>query len=141
MHGVCGDMAALTGKEVLWVVGIQKGTYAAVTEQTTTGDIANLGGGGGLKNEIDVTSGSTATATLGSIVMFNSASGAPKTINAPTATGSLQIIEACDVFGDAFLNPITFVPATGSVVGNQAQIYTQNGSARWRDTTYGWCNV
>lgn len=134
-------MATLNGNEILWVVGIQHGTYAATTEQTTTGAIANLGGSGGLKNEIDVTSGSTVTATLGSIVMFNSASGAPKTINAPTATGSLQIIEAVDVFNDAYTNPITFVPASGSVINNQNQIYTSGGSARWRDTSLGWANV
>lgn len=134
-------MVALIGNEILWVVGVQNGTYAAITEQTTTGAIANLGGSGGLKNEIDVISGSTVTATLGSIVMFNSASGLPKTINAPTATGSLQIIEAADAFGDAFQNPITFVPATGSVIGNQSQIYTNFGSARWRDTSLGWLNI
>lgn len=133
----------LQGNEIIWVQGIAEDGYPSpVLEQTTTLAIANLGGNGGLSTEIDVSVGDTVNATLGSIVMFNSSSGTPKTVNAPAATGSLAIIEMVDVFGDAYTNPITFVPAGGGgVIGNQDQVYTDNGSARFRDTTLGWANV
>lgn len=136
---------ALKGDEVVLVLGTVGGTHQPSGEQelVTVQAIANLGGGGGLTTSVIISSGSTATVGLATFVGFNSASGLPKTINAPAATGSLGIVESADLFGDAYTNPITFVPAGGSVVaGGQNEIYTNSGSARWRDIEVGvWANV
>lgn len=137
-------MLNLRGDEVLLVLGVaENGSPSGEQEYCTTMDIANLAGGGGLNQSQTINAGSVATAAIGDIVGWNSASGLAKTLNAPAATGSLGIIESVDLFGDAFDNPITFVPAGGSIVaGNQNQIYTNGGSARWRDFAPGiWVNV
>lgn len=129
----------LSGSELVPIV------QSGVTRRTTVTDF-NIGGGGGGINDITsvqtVSSGSTATAVLKQIVIFSSPSGAPKTLNAPAATGSFSIIEAVDAYGDAFDNPITFTPASGTVIGIQNAVYTNYGSARWRDVGVDiWANV
>lgn len=100
--------------------------------------------GSGITSQQIVSSGSTATAILGQAVLMNSASGLAKTVTAPTATGSLQIISIIDVRGDAGTSNITFTPLTGSVVGNsvgQNQVYTNYGTGTWLDTSQGWARV
>lgn len=128
------------------VINTNYGSIALVfngTQWNVFSTVSSGGGGGGneITSEQDVTSGSTATAVLSQIVVFKSASGTPKTVTAPTSTGSLSVIEVADAQGDAFTSPITFAPLTGSVVGGQNQVYTNYGSARFRDTAQGWMNV
>lgn len=133
----------LIGNEIVLVQGIaEDGWPSGQQEQTTTLAIANLGGGGGLSGASIIVSGSTVNAVLANFYAFNSASGAPKSIFAPPATGSRAIIGAVDMFGDAYQNPITFIPDGGDVViGNQNQIYTDFGSATWLDLAPGlWVN-
>lgn len=112
--------------------------YAANTSPVAAG-----GGGGDIISSVTILSGSVANATSGEVVVFNSASGLPKTLNAPAATGSLGVIESIDAFGDAEANPVTFTPAGGStVIGGQNQLYTNYGSAKWRDVATGlWANI
>jgi hypothetical protein len=136
---------ALTGNEQVYVCGIaENGQLAATLEPVTTAEIAALGGGGGLTNSVTITSGNTISAALETIYIWHSVTSGPKTMNAPPATGSLDIIEAGDAAGDAGSGgQITLVPnGSDVVIGNQNQVYTDFGSARWRDVAVGvWMNV
>lgn len=105
-----------------------------------------VSGGGGITSEQLISSGSTATAILGQVILMNSASGLAKAIVAPTATGSKEIISVIDMRGDAGNGTatITFAPLTGSVIGNsvgQNQVYTNYGTGTWLDTSQGWVRV
>lgn len=130
---------SLHGNEAIWVVGVSgNGQLAATLEQTTTAEIAALGGGGGISNIVQVTSGTTVSGQLQTYYVWNSATAAPKNIDAPIATGSGHVIAAIDQFGSAFTYPINFVPNGGDmVIGSQTQVYTNNGSAVWRDLLPG----
>lgn len=139
-------LVTLTGNETLQVNGQDAiGRPSGETEQTTTGAIAKLSGSGGISSSVFVNSGSSVTAQFGQTIIFNSASGTAKTVNAPPATGSLNIVEMADGYNDANVNAITFVPnGSDVVIGGSAlsQVYTSYGSARFRDVAVGkWLNV
>lgn len=136
---------ALSGNEIVYVVGVSgNGQQAATYEPTTTADIAALGGGGGYSSLITVTSGTSVNGQLKAIILFNSSTNGPKTVNAPPATGSLESITVVDQKGDAGSGgAITFVPNDGdTIIGNLNQVYTDNGSAAWVDVGSGlWAQV
>ena len=133
-------MAVLEGNELVLVQGVtDTGTPSGEQFQTTTQAIANLGGGSGgsgITNEVDVTTGTTGTATeVGTLLLFNSASFNSKIADIPASTGSLGIIIIIDVAGTAGTYPITINQA----VSGLNTVYSNNGSLRLIDTkTYGW---
>lgn len=99
-------------------------------------------GGGGYSQQKIVASGSSdSTAFTGIFIGWNSSSGSPKTQTIPASTGSLEIITISDLLGDAYTNPITAVPASGSIIGAQNSIYTNYGSITLLDTSAGWVSI
>jgi len=131
------------GPELIYVVPPQNRFQAAEAVPTTAALIAALGGGGGLTGSDIIVSGNSVNASTGFFYGWNSATTGNKIINAPQAIGSLGIIESADMFGNAGTYPIVFTPSgTDQIIGGQDQIYTNDGSARWRDIAVGlWVNV
>lgn len=130
----------LHGNEIVWVTGISQDEFPSpIEEQTTTAAIAALGGGGGVGSFSEITTGTTVLGILLVYYGWNSSTSGPKFILAPPATGTLETIRAIDMAGDAGDgSPITFVPdGSDIIIGNQNQIYTDNGSAAWRDLAPG----
>lgn len=127
--------------EIVFKQGYQLVDGDLLNEMVEQINLLTEASGSSIASQVTVNVGSTISASLNQIIVFNSASGVPKTVNAPVSTGSLSVIEVIDAFGDAYTNPITFTPISGSVIGSQNQIYTNFGSARWRDTFGGWANV
>lgn len=135
--------STLNGTETLLVRGNQpNGIPSGEQFQTTTADIANLGGGGGgLTSQQIVTSGTTAAqASLNQFVGFKSATTGDKTVPVPTSTGSLGFIVISDLEGTAEMYPITAVPVSGSINGPD-QVYTDLGSITLVDTAEGWSSI
>jgi len=132
----------LVGNETLEVRGVFfDGMPSGRTFQTTTGAIAELGGGGGIASEQVVSSGTTGNlAALGSINIFNSSTGANKFLPIPTSTGSRESIWIFDFAGTAYQYPITPQPATGSIKGVN-QVYTNNGCIQLYDSSLGWLSI
>lgn len=127
---------ALDGQEVLLVVGRYNGTYAAVAEQVTTQQIADLGGAGGYLFEAVLTSGTTGTiAHVGTNFLCNSATIGAKTIAIPAPAGTKQIITITDTALTADLYPITPVPVSGTIINAaNAVVYTKGGSLTLYDS-------
>lgn len=131
------------GPELIYVVPPQNRYQAAEAVPTTAALIAALGGGGGLTGSDIIASGSSVNAQISFFYGFNSATLSNKTVNAPAAIGSLGIVEVADMFGNASVYNITFVPSGGDiVVGSQNVLYTNFASMRLRDVAVGmWINV
>lgn len=137
----------LTGAELIKMFGPSNSRFRPSGEDFygSAQDIANLGGGGGISEVFEVTTGTTTVSgEFGTYYVFNSATNSQKYINAPPATGSGDVIKGIDMYGDAGgngvqgPNQINFVPdGDDIVIGNQDQIYTNNGSQTWRDLLPG----
>lgn len=129
----------LTGNETLHVRGQDhRGRPCGETFQTTTSAIAALGGTGGIGTIIPIDSGTSVNAAFGTYYVWNSPVTAEKNMLAPPATGSGNIIKAIDQFGNAATYAVNFVPNGGDIViANQNQLYTDGGSATWRDLRVG----
>lgn len=135
---------SLTGSEILFVTGIRNfGEPSGETFQTTTAEIGNLGGGGGVGNEVVVSSGTTDTIITGdgnSIVLWNSSTTGIKNQTIPTSVGSGQQIIVKDVYGDSESYPIVITPVSGKIDGDldYVEISTAKGWVSLKDTTVGW---
>jgi hypothetical protein len=130
------------GNELVKVIGISEtGGLSAVEEFFTTQQIANLssgGGGSGIIHEVDVTSGTSGTASvINTILIFNSATAGAKTANIPASTGSLGIIIIFDMKGTAGTDNI----GVNRTVLGVNEVYTNFGSITLIDTSLGWLSV
>lgn len=134
---------ALTGNEIVFVIGLDPlGRPSGGSEQTTTGEIANLAGGG-VSTEISVLSGTSSNVLLSNgncIVLWDSASLADKSQTIPTSTGSGQTIIVKDVYGNSETYPIIIAAVSGLIdrAYSSVQISTANGWVTLKDTSLGW---
>ena len=132
------DYGNLVGNETLHVRGQDReGRPCGETFQCTVTEIADLAGGGGISVILEV-SGESVNGVLGTYYVWNSAAASAKSIIAPPATGSGEVIKAIDMYGSAYQYNINLVPfGDDIVIGNQSAIYTDFGSQTWRDLLPG----
>lgn len=133
------DYGNLVGNETLHVRGQDReGRPCGETFQVTVEQIADLAGGGGVSTIVQINSGDSVNGEFGVYYVWNSADAVAKSIIAPPATGSGDVIKSIDQYGNAYQYNINLVPdGSDIVIGNQASIYTDNGSQTWRDLLVG----
>lgn len=136
-------MSGPVGNELVAVIGVAANNgQAATTEYFTTAQIAGLGGGGGLANQVTFSSGTVFNVTQSSTgVLCTGMTIANKTVNIPTSPGDLSIIEVSDVAGNAGTDGNNITIASSSTIFGNAVIYTNGWSIALRAYTSGWVSI
>lgn len=111
---------ALNGNELLLVLGVTStGQPSGVQELTTTGAIANLGGGGsgGAYNGRTATTASVTMSNTDGIVNIHLTTPGYCTVTGASGRTPWKPYLIKDAAGNAFVYPITYTPASGTVDG------------------------
>lgn len=96
------------------------------------------GGGSGIIHEVDVSTGTTGTASLvNTFISFNSSTAGDKTADIPASTGSLGMIIISDIALTAGTYPIS---VNQPIVGVDT-IYINGASLTLLDTSQGWVSI
>lgn len=131
------------GNELVAVIGVAANNgQATTTEYFTTAQIAGLGGGGGLANQVNFSSGTSFNVTQSSTgVLCTGMTVANKTVNIPASPGDLSIIEITDVAGNAGVGNNNITAASSSPIFGNAVVYTNGGSITLRAYTGAWVSI